>query len=101
MRFTKLTKVALILAVAVGAAFAQFARPVERGDLRAPAAEQNTVSRAFSYDDAHVSSDLHGSGIIAILDMGDPVEEPIVLNRSFREALKENSDRETIERLTR
>jgi hypothetical protein len=35
----------------------------------------------------------------AVIGMPDPISEPIRLDRSFADALRENSDRETIERI--
>lgn len=57
-------------------------------------------SRKFTFDDTEVQGYLDNPTPIYIMDTDDPNSEPITLDRSFREALKINIDRETIERTT-
>jgi hypothetical protein len=154
MRFTKLTKIALILALAAGSAFAQkvgdsmqarrantavYANEireafesaigsigtsdivtiseVRRNHFRIRTAsgvegfvekkELNKASaaasknRAFAFEAAEVIGYLDNPTPVFILDMDDPNADPISLDRSFKDALKENVDKETMERLAR
>ena len=56
-------------------------------------------SALFEYGEAHVLGHLDEPMAIIILDGDGTDETPIRLDRSFKEALRENTDRETTERL--
>jgi hypothetical protein len=58
-------------------------------------------SRAFAFEAAEVIGYLDNPTPVYIIDMDDPNADPISLDRSFKEALKENVDKETMERLSR
>ena len=58
-------------------------------------------SRAFAFEAAEVIGYLDQPTPVYIIDMDDPNADPISLDRSFKEALKENVDKETMERLSR
>jgi hypothetical protein len=72
---------------------------VAKNDLNR--ASQAQRSRAFAFEAADVVGYLDNPTPVYIIDMDDPNADPITLDRSFREALKENVDRETMERLAR
>ncbi|KMQ51689.1 hypothetical protein CHISP_1446 [Chitinispirillum alkaliphilum] len=59
------------------------------------------TSRAFVFDDADIVGYLDNPAPVFIMDTDDPGSDPITLDRSFKDALKQNIDRETMERLTR
>lgn len=61
----------------------------------------NQRSRAFVFEDAEVIGYLDNPTPVYIMDMDDPNADPITLDRSFKEALKENVDKETMTRLAR
>jgi hypothetical protein len=155
MRLTKWTKLALILSLAVGSAFAQkvgdavqpkkantqiyanevreayeqniatvgqgevlTVTEVKRNHFKVRTGsgvegyvQKNEVSkasgsaaarnRAFAFEAAEVIGYLDNPTPVYIIDMDDPNADPITLDRSFKDALKENVDRETMERLAR
>jgi hypothetical protein len=71
---------------------------VEKSDVNKVAASK---SRSFQFDAAQIEGYLTTPAPIYILDTDGADADPIVLSRSFRAALKENSDKETMERLAR
>ncbi|MFP4162350.1 MAG: hypothetical protein ACLFQB_00665 [Chitinispirillaceae bacterium] len=65
------------------------------------AVSSDSKSRSFVFEDAEVIGYLDNPTPVYIMDMDDPDADPINLDRSFKEALKENVDKETIQRLAR
>jgi hypothetical protein len=59
------------------------------------------ASQSLAFEAAEVIGYLDNPTPVFIIDMDDPNADPITLDRSFREALKENVDRETVERISR
>ena len=55
-------------------------------------------TRAFVFDDAEVIGYLDNPTPIYIIDANDPNADPIKLDRSFADALRQNVDKETVER---
>lgn len=55
-------------------------------------------SKTFVFDNAEVIGYLDNPTPVYIIDTDDPNADPISLDRSFKEALRENVDKETIER---
>jgi hypothetical protein len=55
-------------------------------------------SKTFIFDNAEVIGYLDNPTPVYIMDADDPNADPINLDRSFKDALRENVDRETIER---
>ena len=55
-------------------------------------------SRTFVFDNADVFGYLDNPTPVYIIDADDPNASPISLDRSFKDALRENVDRETVER---
>ena len=55
-------------------------------------------SKTFVFDDAEVVGYLDNPTPVYIIDADNPNSDPIKLDRSFADALRENVDRETIER---
>ena len=55
-------------------------------------------SKTFIFDNAEVIGYLDNPTPVYIIDADDPDSDPINLDRSFKEALRENVDRETVER---
>jgi hypothetical protein len=53
-------------------------------------------NKSFSYDPAVIESWLDNPQLTAIIDGNDPKANPLILDRSFADALKENVDKETI-----
>jgi hypothetical protein len=58
-------------------------------------------SKSFTFEKADVIGYIDNPTPVYIIDMDDPNADPIALDRSFKEALKENVDKETMERLSR
>ncbi len=58
-------------------------------------------SKSYMFDDAEVIGYLDNPTPVYIIDADDRERDPIKLDRSFAEALRENVDRETLERQTR
>lgn len=59
------------------------------------------ASKAFAFEAMEVQGYLDNPTPVYIIDMDDPNADPITLDRSFRDALKENVDKETMSRLSR
>lgn len=55
-------------------------------------------SKTFVFDNAQVIGYLDNPTPVYIIDSDDPNADPINLDRSFKDALRENVDKETIER---
>jgi hypothetical protein len=55
-------------------------------------------SKTFIFDNAEVIGYLDNPTPVYIMDADDPNADPINLDRSFKDALRENVDRETVER---
>jgi hypothetical protein len=55
-------------------------------------------SKTFVFDDAEVIGYLDNPTPVFIIDADNPNADPIKLDRSFADALRENVDRETVER---
>ena len=55
-------------------------------------------SKTFVFDNAEVVGYLDNPTPVYIIDADDPNANPITLDRSFKDALRENVDRETVER---
>jgi len=72
---------------------------VEKRELNR--ASQAAISQSIAFDAAEVIGYLDNPTPIYIIDMDDPNADPITLDRSFKDALKQNVDRETMERLAR
>jgi hypothetical protein len=72
---------------------------VAKGDLTKLSATNK--SKSFAFEAAEVIGYLDNPTPVYIIDMDDPNADPISLDRSFKEALKENVDKETMERLSR
>ena len=56
-------------------------------------------SRAFTFDKVDVEGYLDTQSPVYIIDMGEAGADPISLERSFRESLKTNVDKETMDRM--
>ena len=72
---------------------------VEKNQLKDP--PKNSASSKFVFEGADVIGYLDNPTPVYIIDMDDPNADPITLDRSFKEALKENVDRETMERVAK
>ena len=55
-------------------------------------------SKTFVFDNADVIGYLDNPTPVYIIDTDDPNADPIHLDRSFKDALRENVDKETVER---
>jgi hypothetical protein len=55
-------------------------------------------SKTFVFDNADVIGYLDNPTPVYIIDTDDPNADPINLDRSFKDALRENVDKETVER---
>ena len=58
-------------------------------------------SKTFVFDNADVIGYLDNPTPVYIIDTDDPNADPINLDRSFKDALRENVDKETVERQIR
>jgi hypothetical protein len=58
-------------------------------------------SKTFVFDNADVIGYLDNPTPVYIIDTDDPNADPINLDRSFKDALRENVDKETVERQTK
>lgn len=72
---------------------------VEKNALKDP--PKNSASSRFVFEGADVIGYLDNPTPVYIIDMDDPNADPITLDRSFKDALKENVDKETMERVAR
>jgi len=76
---------------------------VQHPDGKSGWVEKNEVvatgkSKTFVFDGADVFGYLDNPTPVYIIDADDPDAAPISLERSFKDALRENVDRETVER---
>ncbi|MCL2220131.1 MAG: hypothetical protein FWC23_08565 [Chitinispirillia bacterium] len=102
MRFKRVAVVAMVLALAAGTAFAQpLTRSKKPQQKEYKTGQDANVSRSLSYDALEIEGYFGNPTLVQITLTDDPDSEPIVLDRSFREALKENSDKETMERIAK
>jgi hypothetical protein len=62
---------------------------------------KSSASKSMAFEAAEVMGYLDNPTPVYIVDIDDPNADPITLDRSFKEALKENVDKETMERLVR
>jgi hypothetical protein len=79
---------------------------VQKGDGTTGWIEKRLVvttgkSKAFVFDDAEVIGYLDNPTPVYIIDADNPNADPIKLDRSFAEALRENTDKESVERQTK
>jgi len=76
---------------------------VEKNALKDPPRDRggNSASARMVFEGADVIGYLDNPTPVYIIDMDDPNADPITLDRSFKDALKENVDRETMERVAR
>ncbi len=79
---------------------------VQKGDGEIGWVEKRLVvatgkSKTFVFDDADVIGYLDNPTPVYIIDADNPNADPIKLDRSFADALRENVDRETVERQTK
>jgi hypothetical protein len=79
---------------------------IQKGDGTTGWVEKRLVvttgkSKSFVFDDAEVIGYLDNPTPVYIIDADNPNADPIKLDRSFADALRENVDRETIERQTK
>ncbi|MDR0306395.1 MAG: hypothetical protein LBI42_06100 [Chitinispirillales bacterium] len=72
---------------------------VEKKELRDP--PKSSASQRMVFEGADVIGYLDNPTPVYIIDMDDPNADPITLDRSFKDALRENVDKETMERLAR
>jgi len=97
----KLSKLALaVVTVAVAVGFAQAQKQPKQHSEPAGVSAKNAATKSMTFDAQEVLRYMDGVSPIAILDIGEAESDPIVLNRSFKDALKENVDRESIERVS-
>jgi len=62
---------------------------------------KSAASKTMHFEAAEVMGYLDNPTPVYIVDIDDPNADPITLDRSFKDALKENVDKETMERLVR
>jgi hypothetical protein len=70
----------------------------QRGWVEKGAVVKVGKSKTFVFDNADVIGYLDNPTPVYIIDADDPNANPITLDRSFKDALRENVDRETVER---
>jgi hypothetical protein len=73
---------------------------VQKNELTKVSAK-SAASKSMAFEAAEVMGYLDNPTPVYIVDIDDPNADPITLDRSFKEALKENVDKETMERLAR
>jgi len=95
MKLSKLALAAVTVAVAVG--FAQAQKQPKKSEPASVSA-QSAASKSMNFNALEVQGYLDTQSPVAILDADAAEESAIVLNRSFKDALKENVDRESMER---
>lgn len=78
----RISKLLLVVVVVASCVFAQ------GGDKK--------PSKSFKFDSTNVIGYLENPTPVFILDTDDPLAERIVLNRSFKESIRDNFDKEEI-----
>jgi hypothetical protein len=73
---------------------------VQKNELTKVSAK-SSASKSLAFEAAEVMGYLDNPTPVYIVDIDDPNADPITLDRSFKEALKENVDKETMERVAR
>jgi len=73
---------------------------VQKNELTKVSAK-SAASKSMAFEAAEVMGYLDNPTPVYIVDIDDPNADPITLDRSFKDALKENVDKETMERLAR
>jgi hypothetical protein len=103
MRLLKVSKFVVAAAtVAVAVSFAQAQKqPQVKKEEVTKASAKSGVSKSILFDAAEVQDYIDVKSPVSILDINEAEADPITLNRSFRDALRENIDRESMERITR
>ena len=96
MKLSKLALAVVTVAVAVGFAQAQKQPKHEQ----AGAGEKSAVSKTMSFNAAEVQGYIDTNSPVTVLDITEAGLDPIMLERSFKEALKENIDKESLERVS-
>lgn len=96
----KLSKLALaVVTVAVAVGFAQAQKQPKKSEPASVSA-QSAASKSMNFNALEVQSYVDTKNVVGVLDIDEAAADPIVLNRSFKEALKENVDRESMERMS-
>jgi len=102
MGFKKLIGITLVTLFAVGSLIAQPLSQFNKSERNITAEElQKTRSQSHIMEEKRVEGINNDLSITAILDGRDFDSNPLTLSRSFKDALKENSDRMTMERITK
>jgi hypothetical protein len=102
MRLLKVSKfVVAVATVAVAVSFAQAQKQPQPKKEELTKMSVKNASKSMSFEAAEVRDYLDVKTPIAILDIGEAETDPISLNRSFKDALKENIDKESVERIAR
>jgi len=100
MRLLKVSKLALAVAtVAVAVSFAQAQKQPKKSEA-ANASAQSAASKSMNFNALEVQGYIDAQSPVSVLDINDAAQDPIILNRSFKDALKENVDRESLERVS-
>jgi len=95
----KLSKLALtVVAVAVAVGFAQAQKQPKKSEAASVSA-QSAASKSMNFNALEVQGYIDAQSPVSVLDIDEAAQDPIVLNRSFKDALKENVDRESMERV--
>jgi hypothetical protein len=102
MRLNKISKLVVAVAtVAVAVSFAQAQKqPMPKKEELSKVSAKSAASKSLHFDATEVQGYLETPSIVSVLDIDDAAADPIVLNRSFKDALKENIDRESMERIS-
>jgi hypothetical protein len=91
-----------LLVLAIGKLYYQVQAPTgETGWVEKRLVGTSLKSATFVFDDAQVVGYLDNPTPVYIIDADNPNADPIKLDRSFADALRDNVDRETIERMAR
>jgi len=98
-KFSKLVVAVATVAVAVSFSMAQ-KQPLPKNEEFTKTSAKSAASKSMHFDATEVQGYLETPSIVSVLDIDDAAADPIVLNRSFKDALKENVDRESMERIT-
>jgi len=102
MGFKKLAGIALVSLFAVSSAIAQPLTQFNKDSRNITAEElEKTRTTTHTMEAKQVEGTGHDLSPTGVFDGRGFESNPLVLTRSFREALKENSDREMMERLVK